>query len=42
MLTPSFRVEQYAPTEETTLKLQVGDTEIIEKGTLYTEATFIS
>lgn len=42
MLTPSLCPAQYSPGEETTLKLRVGDSEIEEKGTLYTEATFIS
>ncbi|PYH96289.1 survival factor 1 [Aspergillus ellipticus CBS 707.79] len=33
---------QYAPQEKVTLKLKVGDTEVSEEGSMFSEATFIS
>ncbi|KAL1955220.1 hypothetical protein VTO42DRAFT_8932 [Malbranchea cinnamomea] len=35
-------IYQYSPGEKLTLKLRIGDTEVAETGTLYSEATFIS
>ncbi|WEW60960.1 Putative cell survival pathways protein [Emydomyces testavorans] len=35
-------IYQFSPQEKLSLKLRVGDTEVIEEGTLYVEATFIS
>ncbi|EER25005.1 hypothetical protein CPC735_016040 [Coccidioides posadasii C735 delta SOWgp] len=35
-------IYQYSPQEKLSLKLRVGDAEITEEGTLYSEATFIS
>ncbi|KAJ5893543.1 Survival factor 1 [Penicillium taxi] len=33
---------QFAPTEKLSLKLKIGDIEVVEEGTLYCESTFIS
>ncbi|BCR88635.1 survival factor 1 family protein [Aspergillus chevalieri] len=33
---------QYAPQEKLTLKVKVGDEEVVEQGTMFSEATFIS
>lgn len=33
---------QYSPQEKLTLKMKIGDNEITEEGTLFSEATFIS
>lgn len=33
---------QYSPQEKLTLKMKIGDKEITEEGTLFSEATFIS
>lgn len=33
---------QYSPQEKLTLKLKIGDNEITEEGTMFSEATFIS
>jgi hypothetical protein len=40
--TRSLTSLQYSPQDKLSLKVKIGDTEVTEEGTLFSEATFIS